>query len=159
MEHGAIEQSIYIDAEPHVVYEVVSSPEHVAVWFSDRAEYTPETGSSGYVAVGAPDPVHAPLTVVDAVPGELFSFRWIAPPATELLPVGATLTAQNSMLVTFALQRRGTGTMLTVTESGMREQGWEAAILEQYYNDHGAGWPIKLERLAARVKTLSAASK
>lgn len=159
MEQGSIEQSIYIDAEPEVVYEVVSSPEHVAVWFSDHAEYTPEPGSSGYVAVRAPDRVDVPLTVVDAVPGERFSFRWIAPPVQDLLPVGTTLTAQNSLLVTFVLERRGSGTMLTVTEAGMRELGWEAALLAKYHDDHMGGWVIKLERLAVRVEALSTASR
>ena len=122
MEYGAIETSIYIDAAPNVVYGVVSSPEHITQWYVDEAAYDVMPGSSGHLSFGDQERwFSVPITVVEAVRGTRFSFRWIAPPAPGLLPVGATLTSDNSLLVTFEFTPRGDGTLLTVTETGMRE--------------------------------------
>lgn len=155
MEFGAIEKSIYIDASPEVVYEVVSSPEHITKWYVDDAAYETSPGSSGHFAFGSAERrFTVPMTVVEAIPASRFSFRWIAPPAPELRPVGATLTADDSLLVTFELVPQGDGTLLTVTESGMRELGWEAAVLENYYNDHAEGWMTLLARLQSYTGTL-----
>jgi uncharacterized protein YndB with AHSA1/START domain len=157
MEFGSIEQSIYIEASPEVVYEVVSSPEHITAWYVDEAEYETAPGSSGRFAFGAPERrLEVPITVVEAVPGVRFSFRWMAPPAPELLSVGASLTAENSVLVAFDLKPQGDGTLVTVTEAGMRELGWEAAVLEQYYNDHAEGWIEILSKLDTYVAKLAA---
>lgn len=156
MEHGSIEQSIFIDASPDVVYEVVSSPEHLAGWYVDEAVYETAPGSDGHLAFGGPaERMELPITVVEAVPGVRFSFRWTAPPGPELLPVGTPLTPENSLLVTFGLAPKDGGTLLTVSESGMRELGWEAAVLEHYYNDHTDGWIKLLARLESYVATLA----
>ena len=85
--------------------------------------------------------------VLRAVPHERFAFRWIH-------PEGVTATAQNSMLVTFVLVPDGDGTLLTVTEEGMREQGWEAAVLEDYYASHDDGWTRHLANLALYAATV-----
>ena len=156
MEHGSIEQSIYIDAAPEVVYEVVSRPEHITEWYVDEADYALTAGSSGTFGFGPPDGrVQVPITVVEAVPGVRFSFRWLAPPAPAVPPVGTALDEANSLLVTFALTPHGTGTRLSVTETGMRELGWEAAQLEHYYNDHTEGWTTILAKLDAYVRELA----
>ena len=39
MEYGVIEREIHIDASPEVVFEVVSSPEHVKQWWPDDGGY------------------------------------------------------------------------------------------------------------------------
>lgn len=151
MEYGSIEKQIHIDASPQVVYEVVSSPEHITRWWSDAADFEPTPGGSGVLAwddKAHTQPTTVNLTVVDTVPGERFSFRWVHPD-------GETATARNSMLVTFALAPDGDGTLLTVTEEGMREQGWEAAQLEQYYTSHEDGWTRHLTDLAAYAAELA----
>jgi uncharacterized protein YndB with AHSA1/START domain len=156
MEYGSIEQSLYIEASPEVVYDVVSTPEHMANWYVQEAAYETAPGSSGHLAFGEQEHrFEVPITVVEAVPSVRFSFRWMAPPAPDLLPVGATLTPENSLLVTFDLTPQGSGTLLTVTEAGMRELGWEAAVLEEYYNDHSSGWIGLLANLASYVGKLS----
>jgi hypothetical protein len=35
-----------------------------------------------------------------------------------------------------------------MTETGFREMGWEAAVLEQQYREHVSGWDFFLPRLA-----------
>lgn len=148
-EHGSIEQSLFIEASPEVVYDVVSSPEHMANWYVDAAEYEATPGSTGHLAFSNKERrrVEVPIEVVEAVPGKRFSFRWIAPPAPDLLPVGTDLTPANSLLVTFELTAQPGGTLLRVIESGARELGWEAAVLEHYYTDHSEGWAVLLGRM------------
>jgi hypothetical protein len=41
-----------------------------------------------------------------------------------------------------------------MTESGFREMGWDAAMLEQQYNEHLTGWDYYLPRLGSYVSTL-----
>jgi uncharacterized protein YndB with AHSA1/START domain len=88
-----------------------------------------------------------PLTVVDAQPPRMFSFRWTQ-------PAGEEAVAGNSLLVTFDLRPSGAGTMVRMTETGFREMGWEAAVLEFTYQDHSQGWDFFLSRLAPYVATL-----
>jgi uncharacterized protein YndB with AHSA1/START domain len=85
--------------------------------------------------------------VVDVEPPRRFAFRW-AHPADEA--AGRT----NSLLVTFELQPAGPGTTLRLTETGFRERGWEAAVLEQQYDEHCVGWDWFLPRLGEYVARL-----
>jgi uncharacterized protein YndB with AHSA1/START domain len=154
MEYGTLVKQIHVDASPTVVYEVISSPEHIAQWWgTDAADLEPTPGRSGVLtwrerATTTSSPLEVRLTVVDAVPGKRFAFRW-------LHPEDETPTPQNSVLVTFQLTPDGNGTLLKVTEEGMREQGWEAAVLEEYYNSHDHGWTRHLANLATYAAKLA----
>jgi uncharacterized protein YndB with AHSA1/START domain len=157
MEHGSIEQRIHIAASPQVVYDVISSPEHIARWWFDDADFEPTPGSTGVLATSAETGgIEVPIAIVDAQPGTRFSFRWVAPPAPAIHPEGAALTTQNSVLITFELTPNGDGTLLTVVEEGMRELGWEAALLEDYCNGHGTVWSRLLAGLPDYVASLGA---
>jgi uncharacterized protein YndB with AHSA1/START domain len=90
--------------------------------------------------------------VVDAVPHRLFSFRWTH-------PEGEQARETNSFLVMFELEPAGDGTLLRMTETGFRERGWEAAVLEKAYQDHCAGWDHHLPRLAPYLATYEAAAR
>ena len=37
MEYGSIELEIHVEASPEVVFEVISSPEHLQEWWPDEA--------------------------------------------------------------------------------------------------------------------------
>ena len=150
MEFGTIEREIYVEASPDVVYEVVSSPDHLQQWWPDEAHYEPEVGSNGTIVFGAHgDEGRAVVqfTVVDATPPRTFSFRWTH-------PVGEAAATGNSLLVTFELTASGPGTLLKMTERGFREMGWEVAVLEEQYNEHVTGWAFYLPRLVAYAETL-----
>jgi uncharacterized protein YndB with AHSA1/START domain len=150
MEFGSIEREIHIEAAPEVVYKVISTPEHLREWWPDEAELEPVPGATGVISFGdrsAPDAKVEHLTVVDADPPRRFSFRW-------LYDEGETATPATSLLVTFELVRSGTGTLLRFTESGFREKGWEAAVLEETYRDHVSGWDHFLPRLVSYVARL-----
>src|SRR5262245_50989545 len=143
MEYGTIERRIEIDASPATVFEVITSPEHLREWWPDEAVLDPTPGAIGELVFGdrrSGDAQIPQITVVEAEPARRFSFRWI-------YPDGEPARADNSLLVTFDLSPHGNGTLLRMTEAGFREKGWEVAVLEEQYRDHGAGWDHYLPRL------------
>src|SRR5690606_7729780 len=145
---------IQIDASPATVFEVVTSPEHLKEWWPDEAEFEPTPGATGELVFGdrASGKADIPqLTVVDAVPPRLFSFRWTH-------PEGEDAREGNSLLVTFELTPDDTGTLLRMTETGFREMGWEVAVLEQQYREHVEGWDLFLPRLVAYAPTVQVVS-
>lgn len=150
MELGNIEREIHIEATPDIVYEVVSRPEHLREWWPDEAELEPVPGGTGVVTFGdrsTPDAHVEPLTVVEADPPRRFSFRWVS---DDSGPAGTG----RSLLVTFDLEPSGAGTLLRFSETGFREKGWEAAVLEEQYRDHVSGWDHFLPRLVTYVGRL-----
>ena len=149
MEFGTIEREIYVEAAPEVVFEVVSSPNHLQQWWPDEAHYEAIPGSKGDIVFGQHGAGAAVVafTVLDVRPPDTFSFRWTHP-AEETAAQG------NSLLVTFDLTPSGGGTLLKMTESGFREMGWEIAVLEQQYNEHIGGWNHYLPRLVAYAEGL-----
>lgn len=153
MEYGSIERELHIDASPEVVFEVVSSPEHIRQWWDVQTDIGSAVGASGQLTwtdeAGA-ERHRTCLTVVEADPPRRFAFRWTHG-ADEVPAPG------NSMLVTFDLVPSGAGTTLRFREDGFRERGWEAAVLEAHYNDHVSGWDLYLPRLAALAGRLAAA--
>jgi uncharacterized protein YndB with AHSA1/START domain len=153
MEYGSIEREIHVDAAPEVVYAVISSPEHMREWWPDDADLVPVPGATGVISFGdrtTPDAHVETLTVVEADPPRRFSFRWIH-------DEGESAASARSLLVTFDLIPSGAGTLLRFSESGFREKGWEAAVLEKAYCEHVTGWDHFLPRLVSYVGRLVSA--
>jgi uncharacterized protein YndB with AHSA1/START domain len=154
MEYGSIERELHIDAAPDVVYEVISTPGHLQVWWPDEADIKPVPGATGFVSFGDGSSKEAkvsPITVVEADPPRRFSFRWV-------YEEGQDASSANSLLVTFDLAPSATGTLLRFTEAGFREKGWEGAVLEAQYREHGTGWDHFLPRLLAYAERLGSMS-
>jgi uncharacterized protein YndB with AHSA1/START domain len=149
MEFGSIERELHIAATPEIVYEVVSRPEHLREWWPDDADLEPAVGATGTVSFG-PDNVEN-LTVVEADPPRRFAFRWVHDADVEA-------ALENSLLVTFDLTPADGGTLLRFTETGFRERGWEAALLEEQYRAHVDGWDFFLPRLADYAPRVGAAT-
>jgi uncharacterized protein YndB with AHSA1/START domain len=148
MEFGSIEREIHVDATPEVVFEVVSRPEHIREWWGGaETDIEPTPGAEATIgwAVDGPDAHVERMRVVEADPPRLFSFRWVFE------------EGETSLLVTFELVPSGAGTRLRMTETGFREKGWEAAVLEAAYADHVRGWEIFIPALGAYVDRLVAA--
>jgi len=150
MELGTIEREIYIEASPDIVFQVVSDPNHVKQWWPDEASYEPVAGSAGEIRFAHADGGKIEgFTVVDLQPPTRFSFRWTHPVVEEA-------ATGNSLLVTFELVPKGEGTLVRFRETGFRERGWEAAVLERQYQDHVHGWDYFLPRLISYAATLDA---
>jgi Uncharacterized conserved protein len=78
MEYGSIEREIHVEAAPEVVYEVISTPEHLREWWPDEAELELVPGATGVISFGdrsTPEATVVPLTVLEADPPRRFSFR------------------------------------------------------------------------------------
>jgi uncharacterized protein YndB with AHSA1/START domain len=153
MEHGSIEREIHVEASPDIVFEVITSPKHLRGWWPDEATLDPTAGATGELVFsndGDPRAHVAAITVVDAMPGRRFSFRWV-------YPEGEVATESNALLVTFELTPSGDGTLLRMTETGFREKGWEIAVLEEAYHDHVSGWDFFIPRLGEYVTRLVSA--
>ncbi|MCX4961506.1 SRPBCC domain-containing protein [Streptomyces virginiae] len=154
MEYGSIERELHIDASPEVVFEVLSSPEHIREWWSADTAFEPVAGATARLTWTDEDTGRrqsAPFTVVEADPPRMFSFRWTYD-ETETEAAGPG----NSLLVTFELVPTDKGTTVRFRESGYRERGWEAAVLEAHYDDHRQGWDFYLPRLVATADRLAA---
>jgi uncharacterized protein YndB with AHSA1/START domain len=152
MELGSIERELHIDASPEVVFEVLSSPEHIRSWWSAETDFEPVPGARGLLTwtdQQTRQEHSTAFTVVEADPPRTFSFRWTYD--DQVAGLGA------SLLVTFELVPAGAGTTVRFSETGYRERGWEAAVLEEYYHDHRQGWDFYLPRLAATANRLAAA--
>ena len=150
MEYGTIEREIEIDASPATVFAVITTPEHLTQWWPDEAELEATPGATGVLVFGdrsSGDAQVPPITVIEVDAPNRFSFRWDH-------PAGEQAHEGNSLLVTFELFARGDGTLLRMTETGFREQGWEVAVLEEQYQSHVDGWNHFLPRLAAYAPTV-----
>lgn len=150
MEYGSIEHEIHVDASPKVVFEVVSRPEHLKKWWPDEANFEPAVGAAGDITFHGSTPGEenvVSIMVVELQPPHRFSFRWD-------YDAGAVPGPGDSILVTFDLEPSGEGTRVRMTETGFRERGWEAAVLEQNYQEHVQGWNYFIPRLGDYVARL-----
>jgi uncharacterized protein YndB with AHSA1/START domain len=154
MEYGSIEREITVEASPEIVFDVVSSPEHLEQWWPDEATLVPTPGNQGTIVFnqGAANPPKVVnITVVEVQPPRRFSFRWDYE-SDVVASVG------NSMLITFELEPIAGGTRIRMTETGFRERGWEAAVLEEIYQDHSHGWDYFIARLEKYLVGVGASS-
>lgn len=142
---ASIEREIFIEADPEVVFAVISQPEHVKEWFPDDAEYAVVPGGTGQLTFRDGDTGDTvavePLTVVAVDYPTKFAFTWA-----------------EGLLVTFTLERVSGGTLLKFAETGFRELGWDDAKVADRYRDHLGGWNQILPRLAPYAAGVGATS-
>jgi uncharacterized protein YndB with AHSA1/START domain len=153
MDVATLEREIYVEASPQVVFDVVSTPEHIRHWWPDDADYEAVAGSDGEIVFGDRDDggTVVSFSVMEVDPPRSFTFRWTH-------PAGERAVRGNSLLVTFELVPSGTGTLLKLTETGFRELGWDVEQVEAEYREHEAGWDHFLARIAPYVASLGVGS-
>ncbi|SEF16050.1 SRPBCC domain-containing protein [Jiangella alba] len=116
VEHGSIERVIHVEAPPHVVYEVLSRPEHLRRWWPDDARFEPVVGARGELmwrntATAGTETVA--LAVVDADPPRRICYRSSSP----------EFGGRPSLLVAFALVPERGGTRVHLTQTAFLTDG------------------------------------
>jgi uncharacterized protein YndB with AHSA1/START domain len=150
-----IAREIEIDAPIGVVWEIVTTPAHITRWFADASDLEVRAGASGKLrwddkTTGRPTTVNVLVETVDAP--HLFAFRWD-------FPNGAIPDEMNAPLVELILEERGSGTRVTIVESGLGGVSRSDEEKAAYATDHLTGWVQIAERLrgyAAAHANLSA---
>jgi uncharacterized protein YndB with AHSA1/START domain len=169
MEHHApdasigdkIEKNVLLHASPDRVWQAVSDPSELGAWFGMKlaGNVAPGAKLRGTIVPTTVDPEVAKeqrahegqpfeMEIESVVPQQLLSFRW-HPFAVDR---DQDYTAEPTTLVSFELEPRRDGVMLTVTESGFarlpserradafesNERGWttQMRLIEKYLAAH-----------------------
>ena len=140
-----IEREILIDAPVEVVWRVVTEPDQMDRWFSEKAEFDPRPGAEGRIRMSARTTYNIEVEAVE--PNRRFAFRWVHPD-------GAKADESNSLLVEFTFHAQAGGTRLRVVESGLDTVDWSDDAKRDYFEGHTSGWP----RLLSRLRDLIAAT-
>jgi uncharacterized protein YndB with AHSA1/START domain len=147
----SVEREIRIEASPEIVWAVITEPEQISRWFSDKAEIDARPGADGALTWrpggrgGDRDlDMTVPIRVVEAEPFRRFSFRWSHPDGTQP-------DESNSALVEFSLVEEVDGTRLRVVESGIDAVTHDAQSRSSYREDHEQGWKRHLGEMLEYV--------
>jgi uncharacterized protein YndB with AHSA1/START domain len=143
----AIEKEILIHAPVHTVYRVVTEPAQISQWFADAAELDPVPGGEGRLTFedrATNRPMAVRLRVEAAEPPRRFVFRWD-------YPDGEQPHQGNSRLVEFTLTAEGTGTRLSVAESGFAAGAKPESDRAAYFDIYDKGWDAHLASLRGYV--------
>jgi uncharacterized protein YndB with AHSA1/START domain len=132
-----IEREIRIDAPQERVWAVLTEAEHVAGWFGDTAEL--DLRPDGKAAFGwEGSTFHAVLERVE--PPSFFSYRWAR-------KAGEQPADGNATLVEFTLSSRGSGTLLTVVETGFASLLVTEQEQAEAAEENTKGWASELAEL------------
>ena len=134
----AIVREITVKAPRERVYKAITDPKQIITWFPDSIEGALEVGQQVTFDFGTDGT--AIVRVIDAKPHEYFAFRWY----TGNDAITSVLTVPNT-LVEFHLQEVGSGTKVTLKESGFASLPGDRG--EKQLNDNTGGWKYMMDRL------------
>lgn len=135
MTQDRIESDIVIDAPIDVVWAVVTEPEHISGWFSDRVQLDLKPGGAMILSWAEHGAIQGRVERVE--PPRFFSFRWVIGDAD-------CFEESNATLVEFSLSPEGDSTRLTVVESGFSRLAMAEAEQRHHHEDHTSGWKAEL---------------
>jgi uncharacterized protein YndB with AHSA1/START domain len=150
LDEDQIEREIIIAAPPAVVWDVITDPAKIALWWSASASFSPEEGAEGTLDFA---PSHGgrrvAVRVSKAVRERYLAFRWD-------FPLGGQPVATNSTLVEFVLTPWPGGTHLRVVESGITRLDRDSSAKNDLRRTHAVGWAEHLSRLGTVAASLAA---
>lgn len=139
MMQDVITKEIIVKAPKERVYNAIIDPKQIVKWFPDEVEGSLEVGQQAIFTFSGHG--KSSMLVVDATPFEYFAYRWI--------PGGANivddLTTVQTTLVEFRLTDLGSGTKVTLTESGFASLPTDMA--EKSFSENSGGWNHMMSRL------------
>lgn len=136
---STVTRTVRVEAPPARVFEVLTREDLVARWFGQRASL-PDLRVGGHGSLGWDGQTDVPLRIEAYDPPRRFAFAWPG--------CGGELTAGTELTATFTLEPDGTGTLLTVVETGFDQLGDERL---RQLADHRDGWTSELDELVALV--------
>lgn len=137
---NTIQREITINASRERVYEAISSPEKVVLWFPETIEGSYTKGEQPIFGFG--EHGKNQVCIVDAVPVEYFAFRWV-PGGNHF--IGDVLSVATT-LVEFRISEERDGVCkVLLTETGFASLPEE--IAESSFKQNSGGWDFMLGRL------------
>ena len=119
MEFGTIEREIYVEASPEVVFEVVSSPDHLQQWWPDEARYKEALAQTGYPAEVDKSRINYPMTVLILFILVLYVTMVYGPIAAFLVELFPTRIRYTSMSLPYHIGNGWFGGMLPLLATAM----------------------------------------
>ena len=147
MENDRITRQIQIDTDPQRVWNALSDPTEFGTWFRVKLDGPFVVGETTTGKMTYPGHEGAPWTTITEAmePPERLVFRW-----PDCVPGEDVSPDTNWMTVSFTLQPRDGGTLVTVSETGF------AAVLEDrrvsLLRDNAEGWEIQTANLKHHVE-------
>lgn len=147
VETGTVTRTIRIEASRELVWAALTTPEHIARWFGQTADFPHGIGLGATGTFGWGEDAGAfPVRIDDYDPMDRFAFTWGA--------LGAQIRPDNSTTATFTLVEDDDAVLLTVVETGFDNLAPDAAAGRAAMDDHAEGWVSELDELHAHVLTL-----
>ena len=135
-----IMRTVTINATKETIYDAITNPERVVLWFPERVEGSYEKGEQPILDFGRDG--RSRILIVDAVPHSYFAFRWIPGSNSFVGDVRTELTT----LVEFRITEEPNGRCtVTMTESGFASL--PADIAARSYEENTEGWGAMMLRL------------
>lgn len=135
-----IERQITINASRERIYDAISNPEKVVMWFPETVEGSYSVGEQPVFGFG--EHGRNQLLIVEALPCEYFSFRWV-PGGNHFL--GDVRSVANT-LVEFRISEETNGSCtVSVSETGFASL--PESIAESSFKQNSGGWDFMLGRL------------
>lgn len=147
MDENRIEKRVELNAPISRVWRALTDFREFGEWFQVRLEspFLPGKISRGNITHPGFEHIQMEVMVQTMQPQQIFSFTW-HPYATD---PKIDYSKEPSTLVEFRLERTGTGTLLTVTESGFDKIPADRRF-EAFRKNEG-GWTQQLENIEAYV--------
>jgi uncharacterized protein YndB with AHSA1/START domain len=139
-----IEKEILIDAPVDVVWRVVTEPDQMTRWFSERNDYELMEGAHGKIRMSARTTYNIAIEAIE--PHKRFVFRWAHADGTPP-------DESNSMRVEFTFHPESGSTRLKVIESGFDTIDWSDEEKRSFFDGHDHGWPGLLDRLREAIQS------
>jgi uncharacterized protein YndB with AHSA1/START domain len=130
-----IEQDIYIAAPVARVWEVVTEPRHVGMWFGNGEPAEVDLRPGGRIVFDQGEQGKLPAVIEKIEEPDHLSFRWAVVDGG-----GGEPEVGNSTLVEITLEPEGDGTRLRVVESGFSEVEAATEVKERTYKANKGGW-------------------
>ena len=148
MEQDRVERTVRIAATTERVWEILTTPEHIGRWFGFGTPAEVDLRPDGVMVIEpGPPGIKYLARIVKVDRPHYFSYRW----ASVYPDVLADET--NSTLVEFQLAAEGTGTRLTVCESGFAALDIPAdRIPFASLESHTRGWTEIMANLVTYVE-------